>query len=61
MKKFCENPFCENPGFKEVRVSVATAADEKRTLCAPCEEAYAWGVQHERMVSRAECDARQMP
>ena len=46
MKPFCDNPNCENPGFKEVPVSVRKAADQKRTLCATCEEAYSWGVQH---------------
>ena len=46
MKPFCDNPNCENPGFKEVPVSVRKAGDQKRTLCATCEEAYTWGVQH---------------
>ena len=46
MKKFCDNPYCENPGFKEVPVSVRRAGDQKRTLCAPCEEAWSWGAQH---------------
>ena len=46
MKEHCENPCCENPGVKEVPVSVRESADEVRTLCAPCEEAYTWGVQH---------------
>jgi len=51
MKRFCENPNCENPGFKEVPVSVRNAADQRRTLCATCEEAYSWGVQHGAMSS----------
>ena len=46
MKEFCDNPYCENPGFKEVPVSVRRAGDQKRTLCASCEEAWSWGVQH---------------
>ena len=46
MKPFCENPNCENPGFKEVAVSVNKPSDQKRTLCATCEEAYTWGAQH---------------
>jgi hypothetical protein len=46
MKPFCDNPNCENPGFKEVPVSVSKPSDQKRTLCATCEEAYSWGVQH---------------
>jgi hypothetical protein len=59
MKEFCENPLCENEGFKEVRVSVKTGGDEKRMLCAACEEAYAWGLQHGRMACRAESDAKE--
>lgn len=46
MKEFCENPLCENPGFKEVPVSVDKPGDQVRTLCATCEEAFSWGVQH---------------
>ena len=46
MKEYCENPCCENPGLKEVPVSVRDLSDQVRTLCAPCEEAYTWGVQH---------------
>ncbi len=46
MKDFCENPCCENPGVKEVPVSARDPSDQLRTLCAPCEEAYTWGVQH---------------
>jgi len=57
MKEFCENPWCEAPGFKEVPVSVNGPADEKRTLCTLCEEAYTWGVQHGRMVCTTERDA----
>ncbi len=49
MKPFCENPNCENPGFKEVAVSVNEPSDQKRTLCATCEEAYTYGVQHGMM------------
>ena len=46
MDDHCQNPCCENPGTKEVPVSVRDPSDEVRTLCAPCEEAYTWGVQH---------------
>ena len=49
MKPFCDNPNCENPGFKEVPVSVNKPSDQKRTLCATCQEAYIWGVQHGAM------------
>ena len=49
MKKFCENQHCESPGFKDVPVSVRKPGDQRRTLCAACEEAYTWGVQHGTM------------
>ena len=49
MEKFCENQYCESPGVKEVPVSVRKSGDQRRTLCAGCEEVYAWGVQHGRM------------
>jgi hypothetical protein len=52
MKKFCENPNCETPGFKVVPVSVNKPSDQKRTLCATCHEAYTWGVQHGTISSR---------
>jgi len=52
MKPFCDNPNCEAPGFKVVPVSVNKPSDQKRTLCATCEEAYTWGVQHGRMTSQ---------
>jgi len=52
VKKFCDNPNCESPGFKEVPVSVKKPSDQTRTLCATCEEAYTWGVQHGRMTSQ---------
>ena len=54
MNPFCDNALCENPGFKEVPVSVRKAGDEKRTLCAPCEEAYSWGVQHGTFLAGAD-------
>ena len=46
LNEFCENPYCDNPGSKQVPVSVTQAGDERRTLCVTCEEAYSWGVQH---------------
>lgn len=49
MKEFCENQYCENPGAKEVHVSVSEAFDQVRTLCMTCEEVYTWGVQHGAM------------
>lgn len=51
MKQFCENPNCESPAVKEVPVSVNLPSDQKRSLCAACEEAYSWGVQHGVMTS----------
>ena len=54
MREYCENELCENPGFKEVRVSVDRPGDQVRTLCATCEEAYTWGVQHGTFSARAE-------
>ena len=53
MKEFCENEFCDSPGAKVVPVSVNRAADQRRTLCTTCEEAYTWGVQHGTMTARA--------
>jgi len=49
MKKYCQNPLCENKAVKEVPVSVETASDQTRALCAVCEEPYIWGVQHGRI------------
>ena len=51
VKPFCENPNCESPAVKEVPVSVNLPSDQKRSLCATCEEAYSWGVQHGVMTS----------
>jgi hypothetical protein len=51
MEKYCQNPLCENEAIKEVPVSVETASDQIRALCAVCEESYSWGVQHGRCVS----------
>ena len=46
MKKYCQNPLCENPAVKQVATSVNRYADQRRWLCAACEEAYTWGLQH---------------
>jgi transcription elongation factor Elf1 len=46
MEKYCQNPLCENEAVKQVPVSVGKASDQKRALCAVCEEVYTWGVQH---------------
>ena len=53
MKDFCENQYCDNPGAKVVPVSVARPSDQRRTLCATCEEAYTWGVQHGTITAQA--------
>lgn len=50
MEKYCQNPLCENEAVKDVPVSVETASDQMRSLCASCEEAYTWGVQHGRKI-----------
>jgi hypothetical protein len=52
MEEYCQNQLCENKATKEVPVSVETAGDQMRPLCAACEEVYTWGVQHGRMVDR---------
>jgi len=51
MEKYCQNPLCENEAAKTVPVSVDKPSDQKRALCAVCEEAYTWGVQHGRIAS----------
>ena len=53
MEAFCQNPLCESPSFKEVPVSVEKPSDQVRALCAPCEEAYVWGVQHGRKTTES--------
>ncbi len=52
MDTFCQNSLCEHEAVKEVPVSVAKASDQRRSLCAACEEAYTWGVQHGQMLRR---------
>ena len=51
MEKYCQNPLCENQAVKQVPVSVREASDQKRSLCAACEEVYTWGVQQGQMSS----------
>jgi hypothetical protein len=51
MERYCQNPLCENEAAKRVPVSVDKPSDQKRALCAVCEEAYSWGVQHGRISS----------
>lgn len=46
MERYCQNPHCENEAGKVVPVSVDRPSDQKRALCAVCEEVYTWGVQH---------------
>ena len=52
MKTYCDNPLCQSQSAKEVPASVETPADQVRALCAACEEAHTWGVQHGRVVDR---------
>jgi hypothetical protein len=49
MEEYCQNPLCENEATKQVPVSISKPGDQKRSLCAACEEVYTWGVQHGRM------------
>jgi hypothetical protein len=49
MEEYCQNPLCENQAVKQVPVSVREASDQRRSLCAACEEVYTWGVQHGQM------------
>lgn len=51
MEKYCQNQLCENEAAKEVPVSVNKSSDQSRAVCAACDEAYSWGVQHGRMIS----------
>ena len=52
METYCQNTFCEAPAVEEVPVSVKKPSDEVRALCATCQEAYTWGVQHGKKVSQ---------
>ena len=52
MKKYCQNPLCDAEAVKQVKVSVKKPSDERRSLCARCEEAFVWGVQHGKKLSR---------
>ncbi len=52
MEKYCENGSCQNEAIKEVPVSVRKPSDQKRAICAACEESYSWGVQHGQMSQR---------
>lgn len=49
MEEYCQNPLCENKAVKQVPVSVREGSDQKRSLCAACEETYSWGVQQGTM------------
>ena len=50
---YCDNPYCQSPAAKIVRVSVDRAGDEQRAYCAVCEEVFSSGVQHGRYVEAA--------
>ncbi|MBN1806379.1 MAG: hypothetical protein JW837_14115 [Sedimentisphaerales bacterium] len=57
METYCQNPLCQNQAVREVPVSIEKLNDEVRALCATCEEAYSWGVQHGRVQSRCGLEA----
>lgn len=59
METYCQNPLCQNETFREVRVSVEKPSDEIRALCAICEEAYTWGVQHGEFLARSRSQNQQ--
>jgi len=46
MEKYCANGSCQNEAITEVPVSVNKPSDQKRALCAACQEVYGWGVQY---------------
>lgn len=46
MEQYCQNPLCNNEATKVMAVSVDKPSDQRRSLCAVCDEAYSWGVQH---------------
>jgi hypothetical protein len=54
MEQYCQNPYCENEAVKDVQVSVDKPSDQRRAVCAACEEAYTWGVQNGCMQSMPE-------
>jgi hypothetical protein len=58
METYCQNPLCQNQAVKEVRVSVEKPCDQVRALCAACEEAYTWGVQHGRADAGGQSQSR---
>jgi hypothetical protein len=51
MERYCQNPYCENEATKTIPVSVDRPSDQKRALCAVCEEVYTWGIQHGQITS----------
>ena len=52
METYCQNPLCDAEAVRQVKVSVKKASDERRSLCACCEEVFVWGVQHGKMLAR---------
>ena len=58
MDKYCHNPLCDSEAVKDVKVSVNRPSDEKRSLCACCEEVFLWGVQHGKMLSGGQAHQR---
>lgn len=58
MTAYCENTFCQNEAIKKVRVSVDKPGDRVVAMCALCEEAYTWGVQHGRATAHHESQSQ---
>jgi hypothetical protein len=54
METYCQNPLCQNQAVKEVPVSVDKPCDQVRAVCAACEEAYTWGLQHGTIHARGQ-------
>jgi hypothetical protein len=58
METYCQNPLCQNEAIVEVPVSVERPGDQVTALCAVCEEAYTWGVQHATMCTSTRSQSR---
>ena len=56
--RFCDNPPCEAPAVKRVRVSVNAPGDEFRWYCYTCYEAYMVGRQHGRFITERKSNGK---
>jgi len=52
MEKLCQNDLCEKEAVGQVPVSIEVPGDQKRALCAACQQAYDWGVRQGWMTAR---------